>query len=261
MPSVNQAYAMAIQEDSQRKLGSTYLGGEPLTMLAGRNANMYNNQGPGRNSHNNSQVQYQGQSSQGKRSGIICEHCGFKGNTKETCYRIVGFPTDFKSRRNGQSDVFKPQANNITVEKENNTEKFSFPGGYYSRDETLKMMSPKPTGSCKADAQAGMNTIKSDCNPDVEWIIDSGVLHHVTCSKEFLIDQKSVNQARNNKVQVPTGNRIQIEHIGDIMVLGSHCLKNILHEPYFKFNMLSVSKLTKDSNFVVSFYPNQCVLQ
>lgn len=117
MPSVNQAYAMAIQEDSQRKLGSTYLGGEPLTMLAGRNANMYNNQGPGRNSHNNSQAQYQGQSFRGKRSGIICEHCGFNGHTKQNSYRIVGFPTDFKSRRNGQSDVSKPQANNITIKE------------------------------------------------------------------------------------------------------------------------------------------------
>ncbi|KAH0651120.1 hypothetical protein KY284_031032 [Solanum tuberosum] len=152
VPTVNQAYAMVIHEESQRKLGNTDLGGEPLTMLVGRNVNVSNNQGPGRYSHNHSQVQYQGQSSQGKRSGIICEHCGYKGDTKETCYMIVGFPAYFKSRRKGQPDVFKPQANNITVEEENDAErKFSFPGGYFTRDdynETLKRMCPKPTGSC-----------------------------------------------------------------------------------------------------------------
>ncbi|KAH0644338.1 hypothetical protein KY284_032222 [Solanum tuberosum] len=143
IPSVNQAYAMAIQEESQRKLGNTDSGNEPLTMLAGRNSNVsnnpYYNQGPGRASHNQSQAHHQGQSSQGRRSGtVICEHCGFKGHTKDTCYRIIGFPADFK------------------IEAESNKEgRFSFPGGYFTKDqynEALKKL--YPTGSCKANAQA-----------------------------------------------------------------------------------------------------------
>ncbi|XP_010318114.1 uncharacterized protein [Solanum lycopersicum] len=42
IPSVNQAYAMAIQEESQRKLGQTEGGKEPLTMMAGRSAQPHN---------------------------------------------------------------------------------------------------------------------------------------------------------------------------------------------------------------------------
>lgn len=38
VPSVNQAYATAIQEESQRKLGVTEGGQEPMTMLARRNS-------------------------------------------------------------------------------------------------------------------------------------------------------------------------------------------------------------------------------
>ena len=42
VPSVNQAYTMAIQEESQRKLGQTEGGKEPLTMMAGRSAQPHN---------------------------------------------------------------------------------------------------------------------------------------------------------------------------------------------------------------------------
>lgn len=45
------------------------------------------------------------------------------------------------------------------------------------------------------------------------------------------------------------------------MILGGFCLKNVLHVPDFKFNMLSASKLTKDLNYFVSFYPDPCVVQ
>lgn len=58
------------------------------------------------------------------------------------------------------------------LRKRNDIEKkFRFPGGYFTRDdynELPKKMSPKPTCSCKADAQVGINTIRSDCCPTVE---------------------------------------------------------------------------------------------
>lgn len=44
------------------------------------------------------------------------------------------------------------------------------------------------------------------------------------------------------------------------MILGEYKLKNVLHAPDFRFNLLSVSKLTKDLNCVVSFSPNLCTM-
>ncbi|XP_070036348.1 uncharacterized protein [Nicotiana tomentosiformis] len=55
--TVNQAYALVIQEESQRALGVIDLNKEPLTMLAGR-----------------------GQMIKGKKPVLICEHCGYKGH-------------------------------------------------------------------------------------------------------------------------------------------------------------------------------------
>ncbi|KAH0682982.1 hypothetical protein KY289_020734 [Solanum tuberosum] len=113
VPSVNQAYSMAIQEESQRKLGIADTGSEALIMLARRNSNNHASNNPnhypgqGRNTLNSNSYSH-GQYSQGKRTRIICEHCGFKGHNKETCYRIVGFPADFKTKRKTQNEVLKP---------------------------------------------------------------------------------------------------------------------------------------------------------
>jgi len=65
-----------IQEESQRALGVMDMNNEPLTMLVGR-----------------------GQMMKGKRLDVVCEHCGYKGYQKENCYRIVGYPPDFKRKR------------------------------------------------------------------------------------------------------------------------------------------------------------------
>lgn len=77
----------------------------------------------------------------------MCEHCGYKGHTKETYYRIVEFSADFKSKRKVENDTYKkPQANNTTFKREGNIEKQSsttseterelnFPRGYFTKDQ------------------------------------------------------------------------------------------------------------------------------
>lgn len=77
-PSVNQAYFIVVQEESQHVLGVVESNKEPLTLLAGR-----------------------GQHYKGKKPllAIACEICGFKNHLTADCYRLVGYPSDFKSKR------------------------------------------------------------------------------------------------------------------------------------------------------------------
>ncbi|XP_019233997.1 PREDICTED: uncharacterized protein LOC109214527 [Nicotiana attenuata] len=74
--SVNEAYAIVTQEESQRALGVADMNKDLLTMMAGR-------------------PQY----NKPKKIGMVCEHCGYKCHLKENCYNIVGYPTDFKSKK------------------------------------------------------------------------------------------------------------------------------------------------------------------
>ncbi|OIT32419.1 hypothetical protein A4A49_56061, partial [Nicotiana attenuata] len=74
--SLNQAYAMIIQDESQQKIGEDAVTSdkiEPLAMQAGRGG--------------------------GKRQYLQCDFCHLKGHTKKNCYKIVGYPADYAPRR------------------------------------------------------------------------------------------------------------------------------------------------------------------
>ncbi|XP_070052963.1 uncharacterized protein [Nicotiana tomentosiformis] len=109
--SVNEAYAIVTQEESQRALGVTDMNKDPLTMMAGR-------------------PQY----NRPKKIRMICEHCGYKGHLKKNCYKIVGYPADFKSKKKthiaGGSMTF---ANNASAKETSNSE--GQPHGHYLTQE------------------------------------------------------------------------------------------------------------------------------
>ena len=60
---------------------------------------------------------------------------------------------------------------------------------------------------------------------------------------------------------MPNGKKAQILHIGSMFLGPSIILKDILHTPEFQFNLLSISKLTKQFSANVIFTPECCVLQ
>ncbi|KAH0636405.1 hypothetical protein KY285_036165 [Solanum tuberosum] len=117
MVTVNEAYAVAAQEESQRTLGVSVRNRDPLTLLAGRN---------------------QSNTPRPKKfvpPRTVCDHCGFKGHYKIDCYRLVGYPPGFQSKRKGVESYktdsraaegfkpdFKPNAH-LTRNADNFTEK------------------------------------------------------------------------------------------------------------------------------------------
>ncbi|XP_009776502.2 uncharacterized protein [Nicotiana sylvestris] len=108
--TINQAYSATVQEESQRALGVVETNKDPLTMLAGR-----------------------GQMFKEKKPGMICEHCGYKGHLKENCFKIIGYPADFKSKKKGQPGGYKPYANNVNAEGETDV-KVQIPGSFMTEE-------------------------------------------------------------------------------------------------------------------------------
>ncbi|KAM3201462.1 putative protein isoform X1 [Capsicum annuum] len=78
-PSVNQAYSIVVQEESQRLLGVVRSTKEPFTMLAGKGNTFKDEKKP--------------------QSGEACEICGYRNHVTADCYRLVGFPPDFRSKK------------------------------------------------------------------------------------------------------------------------------------------------------------------
>ncbi|XP_019176308.1 PREDICTED: uncharacterized protein LOC109171699 [Ipomoea nil] len=90
------------------------------------------------------------------------------------------------------------------------------------------------------------------------WILDSGATNNIVCSLDCLTNYHMVDEV---KVNLPTGQCISVEHIGDAKLSENLCLKEALHIPSFKFNIVSVSKLIEDAAYTLTFMSKQCTIQ
>lgn len=89
-------------------------------------------------------------------------------------------------------------------------------------------------------------------NSPCGWILDSGATDRMISNLNMLFDLKDVS---NDKVLVnlPNGNYVPAKYIGKYFLTPELIFKKVLYVPDFKFNLLSVSKLTADNNCVVKF--------
>ncbi|KAG2690053.1 hypothetical protein I3760_09G169300 [Carya illinoinensis] len=74
LPSLDKTFSLILQEERQRQARNIALPiSEPSALLA-----------------------YQSFPKKKEKSDIVCHHCGKVGPTKDKCYRLVGFPPNFK---------------------------------------------------------------------------------------------------------------------------------------------------------------------
>jgi len=90
------------------------------------------------------------------------------------------------------------------------------------------------------------------------WVIDSGATHHV-CHDITLF--QTLSETMNDSVTLPTGYGVKITGIGSVELSDHMILKNVLYIPDFRLNLLSVSQLTKDLGYRVSFNESCCMIQ
>lgn len=90
-----------------------------------------------------------------------------------------------------------------------------------------------------------------------EWIVDSVATNHMVAEVN-LID-KHVTLSR--EVYLPNGAVAKVTHTGRSSVTSRTSLINVLHVPQFKFNLMYVSKLTKELGCSVIFFPGFFLFQ
>nr|XP_009772701.1 PREDICTED: uncharacterized protein LOC104223051 [Nicotiana sylvestris] len=103
-----------------------------------------------------------------------------------------------------------------------------------------------------SENMADISLSDSDSNPT--WIENTGATNHMTGNERLLVDATKVGNSA--QVQMPNGDSTQITHVGNCHLTGGDFIKDVLCVPAFKFNILSVSKLTKALQCFVSFYPD-----
>ncbi|KAG8482872.1 hypothetical protein CXB51_023953 [Gossypium anomalum] len=237
LPTVSQVYSMLMQEEAQRFHVSGPVASEPTSVFSANAA-------------------------QKKWFNGICDHCKVKGHKRENYFRLIRYPPDFKFTKrktvNSSNSVVTAAE---TVDKITNADSSHTPQApvftqaQYQQILSLlnKESSVAPTASLAETSLAGMVL-------PCEWILDTGATNHML--SDFHCLESAVSCASlSSCVRLPTGSSSPITHTGSCTISPDIKLANVLYIPDFRYNLLSISKLTKDLHCFVAFYPHFCIFQ
>ncbi|KAG8495046.1 hypothetical protein CXB51_012729 [Gossypium anomalum] len=197
LPTVSQAYSMLMQEEAQRLHASGPVASEPTSVFSANAA-------------------------QKKRFNGICDHCKVKGHKRENCFRLIGYPPDFKFTKkktvnSGNSVVTHVTAADAvdkmaTVDSTHPPQAPVFTQAQYQQILSLlnKESSVAPAASLAETSLAGMVL-------PCEWILDTGATNHTL--SDFRCLESAVSCASYSScVRLPTGSSSPITHTGSCTI-------------------------------------------
>lgn len=197
-----------------------------------------------------------------KDLSIICDYCHKPGHKKNVCYKLVGYPPNFRFR--------KPQQNfiaNTTVDGSPNTEKEkqvdsvkpALTEEHYK--QIIDLLSKEKLAASSSGTVmnvAGIVLHTSFLQNDL-WIVDTGATNHMTANLDILSDVQEA--AKGNFVTLPNGHKSTVTHFGKLIFEQGIELSNVFYVPEFQYNLISVNQLIKDLQCSITFFPDFCVLQ
>lgn len=281
MPGLNDIYNMLDQDESQRVVGG------PSVIKPTPSA--FQNQAQFADQNQNPALMAHGGGYQKPK----CSHCFRIGHTVDKCYKVHGYPPGHPRAKKSNTIGNANLAATTTMSQNQHDQGFDELRSNMSKEQlqqiiaffTSKLHSPS-VPPCPDKSVASTSTfvpvisqISSTfltlynnsyydmltCSVSKEtelslraWIIDSGASHHVTHTRDLYREYMSLE---NTFVTLPNGYTVRIAGTGYIQLTDALSLHNVLHIPEFKFNLLSVSVLTKTLNSQVCFTSDACFIQ
>jgi hypothetical protein len=116
------------------------------------------------------------------------------------------------------------------------------------------------TPSCSI-AQRGNfpNTALVSVKPSPTWVIDSGATDHMTWESSLFSSYSPC--AGNHKIKIVDGSLSAIAGKGSVILSPLLTLKNVLHVPKLSYNLISITKLTEDTNCQANFFHSHCIFK
>ncbi|CAM8887428.1 unnamed protein product [Rhodiola kirilowii] len=277
LPEMKVVFDMVCNPESEKNLTRS------LTVEA--SAMFTNQQQASRHTYNGQQRNQQQPNSQGftvpqrnydggnpkARQRPYCSYCQQAGHTKETCYKLNGYPHGHKLYK-GKSNKRAAAANNVLM---NPTEENIVSQGSSLSQISSNVSSTNPFtheqvnqilailkegNNSSGDNQchmAGICGLSSRSIKQNSWIIDSGATDHFVCDKDLIFDEyQLVNQCQ---ISLPDGSSTIVTSAGKCLLKPDLVLQNVLLVPSFQFNLLSVGKLISEIGCSALFTEKICI--
>jgi len=202
-----------------------------------------------------------------------CSHCGNKGHVKEKCWQILGYPRWHpRSKKFPQVKPSKDNAKGSRGRSAAHVESASFTsteGGLSLTSQQVEQLLKLLPQSTRASTETEDDDLEQSFAGNVycscasiktsDWILDTGATDHMTPVYKNLVQAKECIDSVH--INLPDGSSAHITHKGQVHLANHLVLQNTLCVPSFRFNLLSISKLTEDNHCIVLFYPKFCLIQ
>lgn len=195
---------------------------------------------------------------------MLCSACGGRGHTHDKCWNVLGYPKwHYKYKPKSTQPIrhqagrgysprphFNPKgpsAAHVSVGHHPESSQVSF-----SPEQLQQLLQLLPTQTqsmsdfneeAMESPFSGMITCNSVQVAATEWIMDTGATNHMTSNLKLLVNLKPV--VANMTVNLPTGARAMVSHVGDVYLQNGLQLLNVLYVPMFTHNLLSIHKLAQ----------------
>ncbi|KAL4581663.1 hypothetical protein LXL04_006189 [Taraxacum kok-saghyz] len=272
LPSVHKAYSMALSVEKQKEVQINFSIPTENAMFV-KTSNQ--------NSGEKRQFSYKPKNDPKNRNNNdkYCNYCKVNGHTRDACFKLNGYPDwykDLKDKRKGNANA----AHMANTNQHDNNPLFENNESTQDNSESMNALFQqfsqfmKSNQNQKMDSQfanfshfgdfAGMNvsmlnSLKSDKFDKNMWIIDTGATAHMCSHLSYMENSKKVTSY--TPIYLPDGSIKAVTHTGVIELSSKLILKNVLHVPDFKCNLLSVRCLAFTANIVFKFFSTHCILQ
>lgn len=179
-----------------------------------------------------------------------CTHCGIIGHTQDVCYKLHGYPPGHKFYKKGNTHA---SPSTVAPPKPSGT---TNPLTSESLKQLLSLLQEVNQPNANLSGKS-LVLYSSLCSPQ-EWVIYTGATDHISHNQD-LFSQPLLTSNTPSHLSVPNGDFVPVDGIGNITINSNITLFDVLYVPSFKFNLLSVRKLTQALNCVILFYPDHCV--
>lgn len=205
----------------------------------------------------------------GTSERMVCTHCGKTGHEISRCFEIIGYPEGWghggrsvhggrgggRSKGRGRASANSVQGTSVGPQNSSRDDSQLQILGLTSAQ--VKQIMAILANSSMSNSSGTDEKLHSKAY-ETKWLLDSGASHHMTGNFDCL---QNVHQVTPSSVVLPNGDQTVAEQEGPVYLEGVVVLKSVLYVPCLNCNLISLSKLTKDSNCFVTFTDELCVVQ
>ncbi|KAK9734809.1 hypothetical protein RND81_04G164700 [Saponaria officinalis] len=264
LPSLSTVYNNLVQEERQREIHNETPFPTDSASFYAKNYKFPRPGAPG-TSANNQSFRDKGFVSDVKRP-LVCNYCKKLGHTVDRCYKLQYNKnkrlanvahSNFRDELLGGFDGQQvPNSTSSSVDID--------PTVYHQLMQVLKGVG-QPTVSNDSFVPSSSNFAGTTTHLPVfvtcngSWILDTGASDHMCFNKDLFSDIRTVSKPY--AIFLSNGQFIIINSVGTVPITSEISLQNVLFVPSFKYNLLSISKLAKQFNSIISFTPKFCFMQ